>query len=120
MMNLHVISGNKQSETIQSRQLEIKLSEEDVRKITEKAGAHGLTVAELIEHFIGDLVYPDLQRRADPSDGAGQELGCMDARSYLCCKPGSQYCAGSPVFQRKEEVKTGSPNRINARKERKE
>ena len=30
MMNLHVISGNKQSETIQSRQLEIKLSEEDV------------------------------------------------------------------------------------------
>ena len=57
MMNLHVISGNKQSETIQSRQLEIKLSEEDVRKITEKAGAHGLTVAELIEHFIGDLVY---------------------------------------------------------------
>ena len=57
MMNLHVISGNKQSETIQPRQLEIKLSEKDVRKITEKAGAHGLTVAELIEHFIGDLVY---------------------------------------------------------------
>ena len=57
MMNLHVISGNKQSETIQPRQLEIKMSAEDVRKLTEKAGTHGLTVAELIEHFIGDLVH---------------------------------------------------------------
>ncbi|MEF2794699.1 MAG: hypothetical protein U0N62_04410 [Hydrogeniiclostridium sp.] len=47
---------NKQREIIPTRQLEIKLSEEDVRKITSKAGEHGMTVAELIEHFIGDLV----------------------------------------------------------------
>ena len=47
---------NKQREIIPTRQLEIKLSEEDVRKITSKAGELGMTVAELIEHFIGDLV----------------------------------------------------------------
>lgn len=46
----------KEIETIKPRQLEIKLSDADVLRIAQKAGAHGLTVAQLIENFIGDLV----------------------------------------------------------------
>ena len=42
--------------TIRKRVLELKLSDEDVKRISEKAGAVGLSVAELIENFIGDLV----------------------------------------------------------------
>lgn len=42
--------------TTRLRTIEMKLSDEDVKSISEKAGAHGLTVAELLENFIGDLV----------------------------------------------------------------
>lgn len=34
----------------------MKLSDEDCMGILERAGEHGLTVAELLENFIGDLV----------------------------------------------------------------
>lgn len=46
----------KEIESIKPRQLEIKLSDADVLRIAEKAGAYGLTVSQLIENFIGDLV----------------------------------------------------------------
>lgn len=42
--------------TIRTRTLELDLSDADVRRISEKAGACGLTVANLIENFIGDLI----------------------------------------------------------------
>lgn len=41
----------------QPRTLRLNLSEDDVKNLCEKAGSVGLTVAELIENFIGDLVY---------------------------------------------------------------
>ena len=83
MMNLHVISGNKQSETIQPRQLEIKMSDEDVRKLTEKAGTHGLTVAELIEHFIGDLVHGTYTSGSDERMYANDWLERCGFRYFL-------------------------------------
>ena len=42
--------------TIRPRTIEINLSDADVERISEKAEGHGLTVAELIKNFIGDLV----------------------------------------------------------------
>ena len=44
-------------ETIREREVNLKLSESDVKRICEKAGSVGLTVAELLESFIGDLVH---------------------------------------------------------------
>ena len=50
------MAGQQQEEieTIRSRTIEVKLSDADVKRISEKAAAHGLTVGELIENFIGD------------------------------------------------------------------
>jgi hypothetical protein len=42
--------------TIRPRKIEIKLSDADVKRVSKKAAKHGLTVEELIENFIGDLV----------------------------------------------------------------
>lgn len=42
--------------TTKGRQLTIELSDADVRRLCEKAGQSGLTVAELLQNFIGDLV----------------------------------------------------------------
>ena len=38
-------------ETISSRTIEVKLSDADVKRISEKAAAYGWTVGELIENF---------------------------------------------------------------------
>ena len=46
----------KEIETIKERTIKLKLSDADCERIAEKAGMHGLTVANLLENFIGDLV----------------------------------------------------------------
>jgi hypothetical protein len=46
----------KEIESIRARNILIKLSDADVEKLFEKAGRVGLTVSELLERFIGDLV----------------------------------------------------------------
>lgn len=46
----------KEIETIKPRQFELKLSDADVERIFEKAGACNITVEYLLESFIGDLV----------------------------------------------------------------
>jgi len=51
--------GNEQQKeiaTIKPRTLQLKLSAADCERIAERAGACGLTVSELLENFIGDLV----------------------------------------------------------------
>lgn len=56
---MRTIYGKQQQDeikTIQKRTVELKLSDADVERISQKAGDVGLTVAELIENFIGDLV----------------------------------------------------------------
>lgn len=51
--------GEQQQEeikTIRPRTIDVKLSDADVKRVSELAGAQGLTVGKLIENFIGDLV----------------------------------------------------------------
>ncbi len=46
----------KEIETIKSRTYSLNLSDADVKRIAKTAGSYGLTVSELLENFIGDLV----------------------------------------------------------------
>ena len=51
--------GEQQAEeikTIRERNITVKLSDADCNRLARKCGEHGLTVGELIENFIGDLV----------------------------------------------------------------
>lgn len=67
--------GEQQQEeikTIRKRTLELELSDADVKRISEKAGAHGLTVGKLLESFIGDLVCGTYSNGSDERDLAGQ------------------------------------------------
>lgn len=43
-------------ETIKPRTITVNLSDADVRRLAEKSGEGGLTISELLENFIGDLV----------------------------------------------------------------
>jgi hypothetical protein len=43
-------------ETIRERTITLRLSDADTQRITEKSASVGLTVSELLENFIGDLV----------------------------------------------------------------
>lgn len=47
---------NKEIETIRERNITVRLSDADCEKLVRKCGEHGLTVGELIENFVGDLV----------------------------------------------------------------
>lgn len=47
---------HKEIETIKERSVILRLSEADCKRIAEKAGRAGLSVGELLEGFIGDLV----------------------------------------------------------------
>lgn len=46
----------KEIQTITERNITLKLSDADCIRISEKAAAHNITVAQLLENFIGDLV----------------------------------------------------------------
>lgn len=51
-----MIEQQKEIETIQPRTYSLNLSDADVKRLAKTAGVHGLTVSELLENFIGDLV----------------------------------------------------------------
>lgn len=46
----------KEIETIREKNIVVKLSEVDCERVSELCGEHGLTVGQLVENFIGDLV----------------------------------------------------------------
>lgn len=46
----------KEIETISPREYKLNLSDADVERIAKTAGSYGMTVSELLENFIGDLV----------------------------------------------------------------
>lgn len=46
----------KEIETIRDRKITVKLSDADCDRLARKCGEHGLTIGELIENFVGDLV----------------------------------------------------------------
>lgn len=67
--------GSEQAEeikTIRERNVVLKLSDADVKRISEKAGAVGLTVAELFENFVGDLVCGTYDNGSDERDFANR------------------------------------------------
>ena len=49
-------SQQEEIKTIRPRQITLNLSDADVKRISEKSGRVGLTVSQLLESFIGDLV----------------------------------------------------------------
>ena len=49
-------SQREEIETIKPRTITVNLSDADVRRLAEKSGEGGLTISELLENFIGDLV----------------------------------------------------------------
>ena len=59
-MKSHYESQQNEIKTIKPRQLEINLTDDDALKFAQKAGAYGMTVAQLLERFIGDLVHNDM------------------------------------------------------------
>ena len=46
----------KEIETIKKRQIKLELSDADCDRLARKCGEYGLTIGELIENFVGDLV----------------------------------------------------------------
>ena len=49
-------SRKNEIETIKARTITVNLSDADVKRLAEKSGEGGLTISELLENFIGDLV----------------------------------------------------------------
>lgn len=50
------INQEEEIKTIKSRNYNLNLSDADVERLAEKALSYGLTAAELLENFIGDIV----------------------------------------------------------------
>lgn len=68
------ISEHQEAEikTIKERDFKLKLSDADVERLFLKAGGAGLTVSELLENFIGDLVDGTYINGSDERDYAEQ------------------------------------------------
>lgn len=62
----------KEIETIKERTITVKLSDADCEKLARQCGKHGLTVGELLENFIGDLVGGTYSNGSDERDLADQ------------------------------------------------
>jgi hypothetical protein len=62
----------KEIATIKERKLKLKLSDSDVERLWKKAGSVNLTVSELLESFIGDLIGGTYSNGSDERDTAQQ------------------------------------------------
>ena len=60
----------KEIETIRERKITVKLSAADCDRLVIKCGEHGLTIGELIENFVGDLVGGTYSNESDERDYA--------------------------------------------------
>lgn len=58
----------KEIETIRERKITVKLSDADCDRLARKCGEHGLTIGELIENFVGDLVGGTYSNGSDERD----------------------------------------------------
>ena len=76
-------SQREEIETIKPRTITVNLSDADVRRLAEKSGEGGLTISELLENFIGDLV--------DGTYSNGSDERCMQNSGISV--------VGSPCFQ---------------------
>lgn len=55
----------KEIETIKERTITLKLSDADCKRIANKVGKHGITIGQLFENFIGDLVFGTYSNGSD-------------------------------------------------------
>ena len=62
----------KEIETISERNIILKLSDADVQRIWKKVGSVGLSISELLENFIGDLVDGTYSNGSDERELANQ------------------------------------------------
>ena len=62
----------KEIETIRERKITVKLSDADCDRLARKCGEHGLTIGELIENIVGDLVGGTYSNGSDERDYADQ------------------------------------------------
>ena len=62
----------KEIETIRERNITVKLSDADCDRLARMCGEHGLTIGELIENFVGDLVGGTYSNGSDERDYANQ------------------------------------------------
>ena len=62
----------KEIKTITERTITVKLSDADCDRLAKKCGEHGLTIGELIENFVGDLVSGTYSNGSDERDYADQ------------------------------------------------
>ena len=58
----------KEIETIRERKITVKLSAADCDRLAIKCGEHGLTIGEMIENFVGDLVGGTYSNESDERD----------------------------------------------------
>lgn len=56
MKNMLYEEQKSEIETIKEHEITLQLSDEDCSRLLEKCGMSGLTVAELLQNFIGDLI----------------------------------------------------------------
>lgn len=70
-----MFSGNRQEKeikTIREKNIKIRLSEADCERVARLCGKHGITVPQLLENFIGDLVSGTYSNGSDERDLADQ------------------------------------------------
>ena len=66
----------KEIETIRERKITVKLSDADCDRLARKCGEHGLTIGELIENFVGDLVGGTYSNGSDERGLCGHHEPC--------------------------------------------
>ena len=64
----------KEIETIRERKITVKLTDADCDRLARKCGEHGLTIGELIENFVGDLVGGTYSNGSDETDTSGATM----------------------------------------------
>ena len=67
---------DEEIKTIKERMIAVRLSDADCVRLAEKCGRNGLTVAELLENFIGDLVGGTFTNGSDEERCANEWFDC--------------------------------------------
>ena len=78
----------KEIETIRERKITVKLSDADCDRLARKCGEHGLTIGELIENFVGDLVGGTYSNGSDERDYADRWFDTVGGVMYVEYKNG--------------------------------
>ena len=105
-------SQKNEIETIKPRTITVNLSDADVRRLAEKSGEGGLTISELLENFIGDLVDGTYSNGSDERMYANQWFDrCWfsfepenDLIQYLCSSWESNFTDFMDILERINDI----------------